>query len=59
MKKYVAILLLTFSGTAIGETNLCLPEAGAGVVYKNENSVKSYEGKIYDVSTGKFIQTNI
>jgi hypothetical protein len=53
MNKYIAILLLLFSGSVFAESYLCIAEEGAGVSY---NPVMgTFDSTTYDVSDQKFI----
>ena len=57
MKKYIAILLLTFSGSAFAEAYLCIPEAAAGIRYNPKND-SYYKAVLFDPDQYKFIQSN-
>ena len=56
MNKYIAILLLTFSGSAFAETYLCTAEAGAGVSFDKKTS--SFDSRVYNVSSEEFVLSN-
>ena len=56
MNKYIAIILLAFTGPAYAETYLCIAEAGAGVSY--DKGKHTFGSQTYDVSTIKLIQSN-
>ena len=56
MNKYIAFLLLAFSGSVYAEQYLCIAEAGAGVSFNKKTN--SFESKTYDVSSQKFILSN-
>ena len=55
MNKYLAILLLVFSGSAFAESYLCIAEAAGGVrSFINSNKMK---GSSYDAGGAKWIVT--
>ena len=55
MKKYIAILLLSFSGSAFADSFSCIGEKGAGVVFGKGIDITS---QTYDASSRKFIHSN-
>ena len=56
MNKYIAIILLTFSGSAFAEAYLCIAEEGAGVSINRTNN--TFASNIYDVSGEKYVHSN-
>jgi len=57
MNKYIAILLLAFSGTVFAESYLCIPEAAAGISY-NYKQLNNYQSHKFNEDQYKFLQTN-
>jgi hypothetical protein len=53
MKQYISILLLTFPGSAIAESYLCIAEEAAGV--RDYLEIDKKEALIFDVSKRKWI----
>ncbi len=55
MNKYIAILLLAFSGLAFAESYLCVAAAGSGVL---ENDKGEIIARIYNVEDEKWVVTD-
>jgi len=56
MSKYIAILLLAFSGSVFAETYLCIVEAGDGVSFDKKTS--SLDSQVYADSSKEFVLSN-